>query len=441
MSVLMTLLGPRYRMDGGLFLPDGKSVTARLLVQTLGVDAPLDVPLSVRADLPTRPIVSPGDRVLRGERLAEPIGGESVPVHAPTSGHVAGFGQAWTPADGWVPAVRIEPDGADAGMERAWRWESESFIEQLRGLGVMCPSPRAPAHGVICQAVRAGVTDLVVNAMETEPYLTADLRTLVESPGRLIDATCEVADALGVGRVILAMPDRHRRVLRRVESEARGRFVEVAPLPDKYPQCDPVVLTRTLLDREVPPGGSPLDVGVLVAPTAMVRSAADALLDGRPATHAVLSVAGDAVERPGTYRVAVGTTLAALAEKVGLAGRPGQVVWGGPLTGTAILSEQFVVTLDTKAVLFFLRAEEARPAPCIHCGWCVEDCPVGLNPVGLAELEHAPACTPAERLLLRACTGCGLCSYVCPSQIPLAASILRGRAHWDAPGRQGGHSG
>ncbi len=428
MLSIRNIIGPRPGFEGGLFLPEYKSVTARRPIERLRADGTLYVPLRVGLDLETSPVVKPGAKVLGGQRLATPASAASVAVHAPTSGAVLGIDRVWTAHDGFLPCAILEPDGRDERLPPGRLWMDESFTGQLADKGVVCPSPRGPAHWVLRQAAQAGVSTLIVNAMETEPYLAADLRTLVEEPGRLVDMTCEIADSLGVERVFIAVPFRHRRVVRRMEAEAVGRHVLVASLAGRYPQCHPIMLVKALLDLEVSPGGSVLDVGAAVIPLSVVRSAAEAVLDDRAATHAVMTIAGDAVERPGVYRVAVGTPVRRLAERVGLTGTVASVISGGPLTGVSVGRDDAVVTAETTAMLFFRRGIESEPLACIRCGWCVEDCPVGLDPAGLVQLESEGSIEAEQVSHLRACIDCGLCSYVCPTSLPLAATIRRIRA-------------
>jgi electron transport complex protein RnfC len=424
MSILLDILGPRHSFEGGLFLPDYKSVTARQPIQTLATRSPLHVPLTLRGDLPTECIVREGQRVLRHQRLSSPLTEDAVPVHAPTSGVITKISPVQTVCDGLLPGVMIEPDGSSEAAPNDPRWQSDSIVVQLSETGVACPLPRAPAASILRQAMHTGVSDLIINAMETEPYLTADLRTLVEETGRLMDTACEFADALGVSRVLFAAPYRHSRLIKRLEGEAIGRHVEIAALAHKYPQCHPHVLIKTLLDREVPPGGGPLDVETLVLPLAMIRNSAEALWRCRPVSDVVMTVAGDAVERPGTYRVPIGTSLKQVAHAAG-ADRARVSIWGGPLTGVSVESDSAVVTADTIALLLFNRIHELSTTPCIHCGWCVEDCPVGIDPVWLTSSEATAALTYREEL--HACIDCGLCTYVCPSQLPLAAEIRQAR--------------
>ena len=435
-----SILGPRHRFEGGLFLPEHKSVTARRPIEDLPITGLVDVPLRVFRDHTTAVLLSIGDHVKAGQLLARPLDPDSVAVHAPISGVVRDIGTVATPLEGLLPGVRIEPGDDVAGLSPSTRWEGVSFIDQLADRGVVCGRHRTSAHVVIRDAMHCGVTNLIINAMETEPYLTTELRLLVEQPGRLIDATCEIADAIGARRVLFALPFRHRRMVRTISAEAAGRNIEVVPLANKYPQCHPIVLTNTLLGVRIPPDGTERDVGALVLQAATVLAIADAVLDDRPTTDVVMTVSGNAVDRPGTYRVPVGTPIRRLAEAVEVIEPAGAIIAGGPLTGVAIDRDDAVVTADTTAILFL--ADSARPEPiaCIHCGWCVEDCPVGLEPAGLAQLEGRDRCSPDDAIQLAACVDCGLCAHVCPSQLPLSTTIRSARSRFVAAAN-GGPSG
>ncbi len=432
MSILQDILGPRKDFEGGLYLPDFKNVSAKRATQKLPATSALHIPLCLRRDLPTTPIVAAGDRVLRGQALAIPQTLDGVPAFAPTSGRIEAILPVETAAEGSLPGAVLLPDGRDEPIQVDPQLRVESFLGRLRNRGVVCARSRRPAHLVLQEAIAAGVTDLIVNGMETEPYLTADLRTLVEEPGLLVDTTCEIADALGVVTVHVAIPFRHRRVVKRMEAEAAGRYVEIAALSDKYPQCHPTLLVKTILDREIPPGGTTLDVETLVLPLSTVRAAGHAYWHDEPMTHVVMTVAGDAVDHAGTYRVAIGTPLRELAQRVGLYRPVKSAVWGGPFTGVAITNDHAVVTADTTALLLFAEAEVDPSAPCVHCGWCVEDCPVGLSPTSLIDPGYARR-SPTYAAELNACIDCGLCTYVCPSKLPLAETIRAERVQLNQP--------
>ncbi len=413
--------------DGGLFLADQKAVTARRPSESLPTTGTLNLPLTSRSDIKTNVVAALGQRLLGGDLIAVPVDANGIGVHAPTSGTITAFSRAWTAHDGYLPSAVFEADGRDESLASNVAWEEESIVAMLLRHSVMCCIPRQPAHVVVRNAVAAGATTLIINGMETEPYLTADLRALVEMPGRMVDAACEIADAIGASRLIIAIPDRHRRVFKRIASESIARFIEVIALPDKYPQCHPIILTKTILDLETAPGGSTLDVGVLVLTPGALRPMADAIFNDRPMTHVVISIAGDAVAAPGTYRVPIGMDFATIGRHVGLNSDATSHVVGGPFTGIHVSRDDAVVTSSTTALLFFQATRRVDPVACVHCGWCVEDCPVGISPVELAQLELQASC-PARLLPeLRACIDCGLCTYVCPSRLPLAATIKHSR--------------
>lgn len=427
MPLGLNLFSRRPGFDGGLFLADHKAVTARRPVEHVPLPPTLNIPLRHRVDLHTSIFAQVGQRLLGGELIAAPSNPDSIGVHAPTSGTITAFSRVWSGHDGYLPSAIFTPDGANERVAAQVAWEEESIIAMLARGGVMCCNPREPAHALLRTAVSAGINTLIINGMETEPYLTADLRALVEMPGRMVDVACEVADALGASRVLFAMPDRHRRIYKRIAAESIARFIDVVALPDKYPQCHPIMLAKTLLEIETPPGGSTLDIGALVLSPGALRPMADAIFDDRPMTHVVISIAGDAVATPGTYRVPIGMRFDTLGAHVGLHADAPTMVCGGPFTGVQVQRGDAVVTSSTTAVLFFQVTGRADPIGCVHCGWCVEDCPVGVSPVELSQLELQATCSPQLIPELRACIDCGLCTYVCPSRLPLAATISRCR--------------
>lgn len=421
---MLDILGPRHSFEGGLFLPDHKSQTAKQATQTLKAVGELRIPLSYTRQQAFDCLVRPGQRVLRHQRLSQPLAPEGAPVFAPTSGTIREICPVRTVHEGMIDGLVLEADGKDETTADDLRWHSDSLSEVLFETGVVCPANGVPAHVLLRQAIRAGVTDLIVNAVESEPFLTAELRTLVEHTGRLIDTTCEMADAIGVSRVIFAAPYRHRRVIKNLEAEAAGRHVEIAALAHKYPQCHPHILVKTLLDREVPPGASLLDMEVLVLSLGMIRAAGEALWRHQPCTDVVMTVAGDGVEHAGTFRVPIGTPLRRVAEAAGGSWGP-LCISGGPFTGRQIEHDDAVVSFNTQALLLLTATQKPTSTACVHCGWCVEDCPVGLDPVWLTSREAPRSGTYREEV--NACIDCALCTYVCPSQIPLAAQIREAR--------------
>jgi electron transport complex protein RnfC len=177
---------------------------------------------------------------------------------------------------------------------------------------------------------------------------------------------------------------------------------------------------------ETPYGRAPLDIGSFVLDLSTVASLTDAL-QGQAMTSKLLTVAGPCAAAPGNYRVPIGTRVSNIIEQVGLAEPLAQVVVGGPLTGSSINTLDAVITKHTRGILLANTemAKPSRPGPCIRCGWCQQDCPVGLDPAAILDIVERRTYTNAAAQRPLACLECGLCSYVCPSELPLARAVIQ----------------
>lgn len=423
--------------DGGLYLPDERARTARLPIERMAVGETLWVPLQVRGDEACEPVVTASASVLGGQLLAGGGSVGSAAVYAPTSGRLARFDRVWTAWHGFVRCAVLEPDSRDAWAEVrpfASATATEEVREALPSSGILCDRSGRSLHAVLVSARSARADVLIINGLETEPYLTVALRLLVERGVEAVGAARRLGEVGGFRRTVLAVSQRHRRLVRRLRDIARTSGVEVVPLPDKYPQCHPLLLIHVLLDRRIAAGGSAIDAGVCVISTATLAAFSQWMATGRPPVTRVLTVAGGAVARPGTYEVAIGTPIARVLERAEASDGVECVVSGGPLTGVAVARSDAVVSVLDTAVLALEAAPRPGPVPCVRCGWCIEDCPVGIDPTSLVQLEGRSACSAEELVALRSCIDCGLCTYVCPAELPLAESISRSRARFSSRG-------
>jgi electron transport complex protein RnfC len=285
-------------------------------------------------------------------------------------------------------------------------------------------------------AESAGVTDVIVNAMESEPMLTADRQVLDEQAETVITGAVWLHRALGARHVWLAVDDASPDRVDQLRVATHRSPVRVAVLPARYPQGKPPLLTRSVVGREVPCGQPALLVGVFVVELSVLAALVPAVLEETPQTSRVITVTGSAVKRPGHYRVPFGVSVREVIEQVGMQGRLRQVIDGGPMTGRAVRSTDAVITRQTSAlVLLDDRAVRTpRPRACVRCGWCQEDCPVGLDPRALlGAFERGRERT--AWLHPEACVECGLCSYVCPVELPLAEAAISLRRRTIGPER------
>ncbi|HUW81269.1 MAG TPA: 4Fe-4S dicluster domain-containing protein [Phycisphaerae bacterium] len=430
----MSLFRRRPSFRGGYWFAQPHDVPGEPIGE-ISPTAPLAVPLADGSCPAASPVVEAGQAVAPGQLIARSQDQDGLPAHAPVSGNVIEIGRADTADACDVPAIVIEPDPvrrADAqsvGTPLPDRPGLDKLIERFEAAAVINTVDNEPLHQQLARARQRPIHHVIVNSIESQPPLVAQRRQLAERPTDVLDAAEMIGHAIGARRLWLAISNTAGGLVRSLQQRCGGRPTRLAALAPKYPQESPVILVHTLLGLAVPPGHNTLDAGVLVLDVGTALAAGRATRNGQPHTHRVLTVAGDAAERPGCYRVAVGTSLADVCEHVGLRGPLRRVVVGGVMTGLAVSDLHTVVTRTTSAVLFLSQSWCGRPIACVRCGACMDHCPVGLAPASLLsafELDQADA----SELYPEACIECGVCSLVCPSHLPLllAAQRLKARA-------------
>jgi electron transport complex protein RnfC len=270
-----------------------------------------------------------------------------------------------------------------------------------------------------------------VNGVECEPYLTADHRLMLEESGRLLAGIAIVRRILGVARVAIGIEANKPDAIALLEERCAGLGITVATLAVKYPQGSEKQLIHALTGRQVPSGGLPMDVGVVVQNVATLAAIADAVIGGQPLIERICTVTGPAVARPKNLRIRIGTPLRHLVEVCGgLREAPGKIILGGPMMGLAQLSLEVPATRGTSGVLLLREGdlETAVEGPCTRCARCVQACPIRLAPTTLAACARLERFADAERWHALDCIECGSCSYTCPARLPLVQSIRHAKA-------------
>ena len=423
----------------GVHPPEHKELTASLPIRRMPFPSEVVLPVRQHAGTPARVVVKRGDRVERGDVLATADGFISAPVHASAAGQVAAIEQ-WPHPDGSHSlAIRIVVEPWSAQMPRPrmipdWHTLTPAqIVGAVQNAGVVGLGGAAfPTHVKLAPPKGATVHTILVNGAECEPYLTTDHRSMVEYPQRVMLGVRVMRRALGVSNVVIGVEKNKPDAIAALTAALPDNpDITVLPLTVKYPQGAEKMLIHAVLGREVPSGKLPVSVGVIVQNVGSVAMIGEVFESGLPLVERIVTVTGHGVKRPSNLIVPVGTKLSDLLDYCGGAtADAAEILFGGPMMGLAVRDLATPVLKGTTGVVVLTRQEVRAQAsyPCIHCGFCVEACPMFLDPQYLGSLARAGRYEDMVDHHLADCMLCGSCSYVCPSNIPLSQLFQAGKA-------------
>jgi electron transport complex protein RnfC len=422
----------------GVHPPETKHLTERVPVRRMPFPEEIVLPLRQHAGRPARLLVKVGDHVERGDKVAEADGFVSVPIHASATGTVKDIRLCPHPDGSMAESVVIAVEKFSPQIPRPRivpQWEGlspQQVVEEVQKAGVVGLGGAAfPTHVKLLPPADMPVHTLIVNGAECEPYLTTDHRTMVEYPERVQFGIRIMMKALGVDKAVIGVEKNKPDAIARLrETLPDDLDVSVLPLTVKYPQGAEKMLIKVVTGREVPSGKLPMNVGVVVQNVGSIACIGEIFDTGYPLIERVVTVTGPGVRKPSNLLVPVGTRLRDVLEFCGgLTGDASQIVFGGPMMGAAQPDLDTPLIKGTTGVVV-LTKKEARSVeryPCIHCGRCLESCPVFLNPSLLGTQAQAGRYEEMEAANLMDCMLCGCCSYVCPSHIPLSQMFALGK--------------
>ena len=440
----------RLTFRGGVHPPENKELTENCVIQPGPEVRQVTVLLSQHTGTICEPLVKKGDKVQAGQKIGDNPAFVSAPVHSPINGVVKEISLQPHAVLGRCMGIVIE---ADARNNPAKEPCPEKFDKDF--------DPSRHSVQQICDCVRQGglvgmggagfptavkITPnpkqpkeiLIINGCECETYITCDYRIMLEWTYQVIAGIKLARQATGCSQVFVAIEDNKPKAVEVMQAALQNskdcQDILVLSVKTKYPQGGERQLIESVLGRNVPTGGIPPMIGVVVLNVATCAAIAEAVVLDSPLTHRVVTVTGQAVARGGNFYVPIGTSIGALLEFCGGATeKSAKVVVGGPMMGLAISDLSTPVTKTTGAVTILTERQIGRAkllrqeTACIRCGRCIEACPERLNPTRIA---HAVKCNNldlAQQYYITACMECGNCSYVCPANIELTGYIKTGK--------------
>lgn len=430
----------------GIHPLEGKQLAEDAAIEVMPTPAEVRIALLQHLGAPCECPLKPKTEVALGDVVGESKGFVSAPVHASVSGAVAKAGMATLPNGRHVPVVPIKAAeeqplagrdlyddvfGGDWPVDGTGGYDPKKIVDAARDAGLVGLGGAAfPTHVKLTRNEDKPIQTLVVNGCECEPYLTADYRVMVEAPAPVITGALLAARAVGASRVMIAVEDNKPEAVKALRDAAVGTAAEVRVVKTKYPQGGEKQLVYALLKREVPNGGLPLDVGVVVLNVGTSAALARAVVRGKPLTHRVVTVTGAGIRHPKNVLTPVGVSYRELINLCGgLTDDAARVVAGGPMMGFTLGGPDMPVTKGTSGVTVLTHNDvrQAAETACIRCGRCVDVCPMHLVPTKIALAARMEAVDVVERYHAPACMECGCCAYRCPASVPLVQLIRLGK--------------
>jgi electron transport complex protein RnfC len=434
---------------GGVHPPEGKHLTEDRALEPGPAARELALLLSQHIGAPAQPVVKRADTVQAGQRIGECQAFIGAPVHAPVAGKVKDIALQPHPVLGRSMAIVIEtqplapprlcsferPQGFDPA-----RYAPEQICQAVRDAGIVGMGGAGfPTSVKIQPDAKTPKDTLIVNGCECEPYITCDYRVMLEWTDQVITGIQLAQRACGASKVVIAIEDNKPKAIERMNASLEklglGSRIGVVCVRTKYPQGGERQLIRAVLQKTVPTGGIPPAIGVVVSNVQTTAAIADAVVNGRPLTHRVVTVTGEGIPRPGNYYVAIGTPVQALIDHCGgLARDSARVVLGGPMMGLALADLSTPITKAGGAVTILTARQIAkgnspRQTRCIRCGRCLHACPEHLSPTKIAHAVKSNLMDLAVKYHVSACIECGCCTYVCPANVDLTGYIKTGKIY------------
>nr|WP_321299301.1 electron transport complex subunit RsxC [uncultured Sphaerochaeta sp.] len=425
---------PTFR-KGGVHPDDNKVFSRSQSIERLPMPGELLVALSQHLGAPAKAIKAKGDTVVRGEKIGEAAGFISADVHSPVSGTIKEIRKVTLANSVVCDAFVIIPDEIQpelSGNTEDWKTTSSSdLLAKIKDLGIVgMGGATFPAHVKFSIPKDKKVEAFVVNGVECEPYLTADYRVMLEKGEQAIEGAMIAAKIIGAERIIIGVelnkPDaiEHLRTL----ITQKGYPIEVMGLKIKYPQGDEKQLLKATINREIPSGKLPLDVGAVVANIGTCNAIYEAIVLGKSLYERVISVTGECIANPKNVLAPVGTKVSdLLAFCGGFKSEPEKLVSGGPMMGFSFFDVETPITKGSSGLLALAPQKKVRQTACLNCGRCVAACPIGLMPAKLYRYITHGEYEMAMQTSLMDCKECGCCSFVCPAHLPLVHTMKTGK--------------
>ena len=399
-------------------------------------------PLSQHIGAPAVACVAKGDEVKVGTKIADAGGFVSAPIFSSVSGKVAKIDTVIDASGYRKPAIFINVVGDEweESIDRSdtlvkeCDLEPKAIVEKIKNAGVVGMGGACfPTHVKLTPPPTAKPECVIVNAVECEPYLTADHQLMLEHPDEILVGVTVVMKAVNVNKGYIGIENNKPDAIKLMtEKAAQYPNIEVVPLKVKYPQGGEKQLIDAVIGRQVPaPPALPVSVGAILQNVGTMYAIYQAVQKNKPLFERVVTVTGKSLANPTNFMARMGTPMSQLIDACGgLPEDTGKVIGGGPMMGKALMNTEVPICKGSSGVLIMNQKESKRAEidPCIRCAKCVSVCPMGLEPYLLATCSSLADWERDEKEDITSCIECGSCQFSCPSHRPLLDMIRWGKS-------------
>lgn len=431
--------------------PEENKLTHEVATKAAALPKQAIFPLSQHIGAPAKPVVAKGDKVKVGTMIAEAGGFVSAPIFSSVSGTVFKIDTA-IDATGYrkpVIIINVEGDEWEETIDRSQKLElvkdhpeltPEEIVSRIKNAGVVGMGGACfPTFIKLTPPPTAKAECVIINAVECEPYITADYRLMMEHAEEILVGLELLMKGAKVNRGYIGIETNKPKAIELMANKVAEMFkgreteyqVEVVPLAQRYPQGGEKQLVDAVIRRQVPaPPAIPVNVGAIVQNVGTAFAVYEAVMKHKPLFERYTTVTGKRLQNPGNFLVRMGTPMSELIEACG--GMPdgdNKLLAGGPMMGKALTSTEVPICKGTNSVTI-LSGDDAKrkePQPCIRCAKCVSACPMGLEPYLLAKLSAFKNWEKAEQEDVVSCIECGSCQFTCPAHRPLLDNIRQGK--------------
>ena len=424
---------------GGIH-PNDNKISAQQPIEVVPIPHTVFIPVSQHLGGPAKPLVEKGDLVKTGQLIAKGEGFISANVHSSVSGKVLKVDEIVDYTGYRRMSIIIEADGDEwmdtidrtSELKTECSLEPRAIVDKINEMGIVgMGGATFPSHIKLNVPQGKKAEFLLINGVECEPYLTSDHRLMLEKGREIMVGITILMKSLQVNNAMIGIENNKKDAIQQMTSlTSEFQGITVHPLKVKYPQGAEKQLIKALVNREVPSGKLPIEVGCVVHNVGTAFAVYEAVQKNKPLFERIVTVTGKSVKKPSNLLARVGTPINELIVLAGgLPENTGKIISGGPMMGRALSTTEAPITKGTSGILIMTQKESNRnkPGNCIRCGRCVTVCAMGLEPFLLAKLSENQSWDEAEAEHIMDCMECGSCQYTCPSARPLVDYVRLGK--------------